>query len=139
MNIAKYVEEHPIDIYIDYRDELGEEQIEKILEGKADEVRCDIEVNANHNEELELYWQNLCEELLCTQQELDDWLSSNEGFWPSSELSDHSWRMLLRNTRTYITCTMWDVPWEFNCWAYGQPLEYSNVKEALKILDDDKD
>lgn len=134
--IAEYVDNHPEDIYIDYSDELSNEQVNKILEGKADSVRWEIEDNIDYAftpEDFSYYWENLIDEVGCTQDDIDDWLEDG-GFYPAHSLDDHGWRQLLRNTKVYITGTVWEADWNFNNWAYGGPVTYSDVKESLKIL-----
>ena len=48
--MAEFVENNPIDIYIDYNDELSKEQVNAILEGKADDVRADIEMEYQYDD-----------------------------------------------------------------------------------------
>lgn len=134
--IESYIENNGVEIYVDYNDGLSEDQITMLLEKGRDEVICDVEEWANSNsfsDEFESYWEQLRDEVGCTQDDIDDYLN-NGGVWPSYYLDEHSWKQLLRNTSAYITCTMWDVNWNFNDWAYGGTLEYNDVKEALKIL-----
>lgn len=132
--LAEYVENNSIDIYVDYRDELSDKQIEAILEGKAEDVRNDIEMEYDPwGEGEEYYWQEACEALGCTQDDVDDWLA-NDGFHPQYTLDDHGWRQLLRNTSAKVTGIVWDAEFNFNNWAYGGPLNYQDVKETLKIL-----
>lgn len=130
--IAEYVENHPNEIYVDYRDELSQEQVDKILEGKIDEVRWAIEENS-YDDDLSYYWEECKEETGCTLEDIEDWLA-NDGFGPSVYLSDRDWSRLLRNTTVNIVGIVWDAEWNFNNWAYGQPIEYRDVKESLKIL-----
>lgn len=131
---AEYVENHHVDIYVDYRDELSREQIDNILEGKADDVRNDIEYDyIFYMDRDEYYWTEMAEKLEVELEDIHEWLN-DDGFWPSAALTDYDWRRLLSNSNVCITATMWDVDFNFNCWAYGQPLEYKDVKEALRIL-----
>lgn len=132
--ITGYIESHGIEIYIDYRDELGEKQVEAVLEGKADEVRDEIEMEAYHYEDYSYYWDDLCTDLDITKEQLDLWLESEHGFYPSHYLSDSGWRQLLGNTSVNIVGIMWGCEWNFYNWAYSGPVEYSDVKEALKVL-----
>lgn len=132
--ISSYIENNGIEIYIDYRDELSDEQVNKILEGKADDVRWEIEENCFHDEVPEYYWDDLCEEVGITKEQLELWQESDQSFWPSWYLDDHGWRQLINNTTVNITGIMWQCDWNFNNWAYGGPVHYSDVKETLKTL-----
>lgn len=132
--IAEYVENNPVEIYVDYRDELSEKQVELILEGKADEARDDVVDQAyGWDDNLSYYWEQCREETGASQDDIDDWLA-DEGFYPGYSLDDHSWRQLLSNTRVNIIGTVWDAEFNFNNWAYGGPVNYSDVKNTLKLL-----
>lgn len=132
--IEAYVDANPVDIYVDYRDELSNEQVEAILKGNADEVRDNIVMEYDPwGEGLDYYWDELCSEVGCDREDVDDWLS-DEGFYPAYQLDDHGWRQLLRNTSAKVTGIVWDAEFNFNNWAYGGPLNYQDVKETLKIL-----
>lgn len=132
--IAKYIEDNPIEIYVDYRDELGESQIDQILEGKAWEIRDEIEMSAGDYEDYSYYWDTLCEELDLTREQLDLWLESDESFYPGHYLDDHGWNRILSNTSANIVGIMWQCEWNFYNWAYSGPVHYSDVKESLKVL-----
>ena len=132
--IAKHIEDNPIEIYVDYRDELGEKQIDAILEGKAEEVQDEITMNAGDYEDYSYYWDTLCEELDITREQLDLWLESDESFYPEHYLSDSGWNQLLSNTTVNIVGIMWQCEWNFYNWAYSGPVHYSDVKETLKVL-----
>jgi len=133
--IAKYIEDNPIEIYVDYRDELGKEQIDSILEGNADEVRDEIEMNYDMwGEDLDYYWDELCSEVDITREQLDLWLESDESFYPYHTLSDSDWRRIISNTTVNIVGIMWQCEWNFYNWAYSGPVHYSDVKESLKVL-----
>ena len=132
--LSKYVEDNPQEIYIDYRDELSNEQVNEILEGKADEVRDQIEEDAyGWDNDYSYYWEQCTEDTGISKEEIDKWLEE-DGFYPSQVLTDSGWRQLIGNTSVYITATVWDAEWNFNNWAYGGPVNYSDVKESLKIL-----
>lgn len=132
--MAEYVERHPKEVYIDYRDELTTEQVTQILEGKGNNVRWKIEEDAQwYDDDMSFYWQEMCDELGCEQEDIDKWLE-NDGFYPDYEVTENDWKRLLRNTTVYITATVWDAEWNFGNWAYGGPVNYSDVKETLKIL-----
>lgn len=132
--IEEYVYSNPVDIYVDYNDELSEKQVDAILEGRADEVRDQIEMDYDPwGEGLDYYWDELCEEVGCSRDDIDGWLA-NDGFYPGYALDDHGWRRLLRNTSAKVTGIVWDAEFNFNNWAYGGPLNYQDVKETLKIL-----
>lgn len=131
---TEYVENHSNEIYIDYRDELTKEQISKVLEGRADEVRFEIEEFCNAQMDRDdYYWQEMAEALEVERWQIEEWLSE-DGFWPWSELTDYDWSKLLRNTPAMISATVWEATWDFYNWAYGGPVFYSDVKESLKIL-----
>lgn len=134
--ISRYVEENPIEIYIDYRDELSTDQVSKILEGKADEVREQIEMDAFSFgiDDMSYYKENMAEELDISAEAIDKWFESEDGFYPSYCLTDHDWSRLLKNTSVYISAIVDDATWCFNNWAYGQPIEYRDFKVALKLL-----
>lgn len=132
--ISSYIENNGIEIYIDYRDELSDEQVSKILEGKEDDVRWDIEENCFHDEVPDYYWDDLCKEIGITKEQLELWQESDKSFWPSWYLDDHGWRQLINNTTVNITVIMWQCDWNFRNWAYGVPVRYSYVKETLKTL-----
>lgn len=130
----KYVMEHDNEVYIDYRDELSREQISKILEGAAEEVRCDIEDFASGQlDGDDYYWENMAEELGVEMWQIREW-QSEEGVWPASVIDDYDWSKLLRNTPAMISATVWEATWDFYNWAYGGPVFYSDVKESLKLL-----
>lgn len=134
--MQEYVENNPEEIYIDYRDELSSKQIDEILAGKADEVRDQIEEDYSMNssgEEFASYWERMCGELDCTMEDVSDWLEG-DGAYPWFALDDHGWKQLIRNTKVCITGTIWDAEWNFNNWAYGGPVNYSDVKNSLKVL-----
>ena len=59
---------------------------------------------------------------------------AEDGFYPSSHISEYDWKKLLSNTSVEITATVWDAEWNFYNWAYGGPVNYSDVKESLRIL-----
>src|ERR1700751_4976586 len=86
--MAEFVENNPIDIYIDYNDELSKEQVNAILEGKADDVRADIEMEYQYDD-YSYYWKEMCENIGCSMDDVEDWLSSVDGFCPSYNLDDH--------------------------------------------------
>lgn len=132
--ISSYIENKGIEIYIDYRDELSNEQVEQILEGKADDVRAEIEEYSFNEEVPEYYWDELCEEVGITKEQLELWQESDESFWPSWYLDDHGWNQLIRNTNVNVVGIMWDCNWDFYDWAYGGPLVYSDVKDTLRVL-----
>lgn len=132
--MQEYVENNPIEIYIDYRDELGKEQIDAILEGKADDVRFEIESNAQGYEDFSYYWDEMKDALHLTDDQLSMWLDSEECVYPWHNLDDHGWNTLLSNTSVNISGIMWECDWNFNNWAYGAPVHYSDVKESLKVL-----
>lgn len=132
--IAEYVDYHTEEIYVDYRDYLSDKQVSKILDGKANEVIWDIEDRANACvDDLTYYWDQCKEETGCSQEDIDDWLSG-DGYYPSHELKDDGWERLLNNTAVCITGTVWDAEWNFDNWSCGGPVNYSDVKESLKIL-----
>lgn len=132
--IISYIENNGIEIYVDYRDELSEEDVERILEGKADEVRWEIEENCFHDEVPDYYWDDLCEEVGITQEQLELFKESEDMLWPSWYLDDHGWNRLVGNTSVNIVGIMWDCNWDFYDWAYGGPLYYRDVKESLRVL-----
>lgn len=135
--IAAYVEDHPIEIYIDYRDELSDEQVSKIIDGEATEVICQIEDDASMystSEELDYYWDEVAEELEISREDVDKWVESDDSFFPGYWLTERDFERLMSNTTTNISAIMWDVDWNFNNWAYGGPVTYSDVKEALRVL-----
>lgn len=136
--MLSYVENHGIEIYIDYNDQLTKEQVEMILAGRKDDAMLDVEEWYNMNSgsydgEFDSYWDDMCEELRCTREDVDAWLSE-DGMYPSYYLDDHSWRQLLRNTQVYVEAIVWDAEFNFNNWAYGGPVTYSDVKETLKLF-----
>lgn len=132
--IRDYVEEHPLDCYVDYRDSLSNEQVDRILAGDEDEVRWDIELSYdNYHEDYDTYWSEMCEELGCTREQVDAWLE-DEGFYPSHILSDYDWKTLMSNTTVNIVGIVWEADWNFGNWAYGGPVFYQDVRESLKIL-----
>lgn len=131
--IAKYVEDHPVEIYIDYRDELSDKQVDEILAGRSDGVRESIEMDY-FDDDYTYYWKEACEELDCSMDDITDWLMSDDGFYPCHELTDRDWNTLLRNTSVCITATVWDAEWNFNNWSCGGPVNYTDVKVALKIM-----
>lgn len=131
--IFEYVDSHQEDIYINYNDKLSTDQVRLILDGEAEDVRDNIEIDYTEGIDLTTYWKTMCEELGCTMDDVDDWLAA-DGYLPYHNLSDHEWKQLLRNTNVYITATLWDADWNFNNWAYGGPVTYSDVKESLKVL-----
>lgn len=132
--IASYIENHGIEIYIDYRDELGEEDVQRILEGNADDVRWEIEERCFSDEVPDYYWEDLCEEVGITEEQLELFKESEDMFWPSWYLDDDGWNRLVRNTSVNIVGIMWDCNWDFYDWAYGGPVYYRDVKETLKVL-----
>jgi len=132
--ISSYIENNGIEIYIDYRDELSSEQVQKILDGKGDDVRWEIEENCFSDEVPDYYWDDLREEVGITEEQLELWRESEDAFWPSWYLDDHGWNQLINNTTVQITGIMWQNDWNFNNWAYGAPIYYSDVKESLKTL-----
>lgn len=134
--LYEYQESHPVEIYVDYRNGLSDEQVDQLLKGEIDEVRWGIEEYAMLNTypgELDSYDEDMAQEVGCTQEDIDGW-RSEEGVWPGYYLDDHGWRQLLRNTNAKITGIVWDAEFNFNNWAYGGPLNYQDVKETLKIL-----
>ena len=132
---SEYVENNSNEIFVDYNDSLSSEQVTQILEGKAEDVRFDIEDNAaNCMDRDDYYWTKMREDLGVERWEIEEWLSSEEGFWPSTVLDDYEWKKLLSNTSVEITATVWDAEWNFYNWAYGGPVNYSDVKESLRIL-----
>ena len=80
------------------------------------------------------YWTKMREDLGVERWEIEEWLSSEDGFWPATVLDDYEWKKLLSNTSVEITATVWDAEWNFYNWAYGGPVNYSDVKESLRIL-----
>lgn len=133
--IAEYVENNPVDIYVDYRDELSEEQVELILDGKPEEARDDVVEQAyGWDDDLSYYWEQCRDETGASQDDIDDWLASDEGFYPGYYLTDYDWKKLLSNTEVYIDGIIWDAEFNFNNWAYGGPVNYSDVKDTLKLL-----
>lgn len=130
--MVEYVENHPVEIYVDYRDELSDKQVDEILAGRADGVREEIEMDY-YDEEYSYYWEEMRQELGCSKDDVNDWLE-NDGFYPSHDLTDSGWRQLIRNTSVCITATVWDAEWNFNNWSCGGPVNYSDVKTALKVL-----
>lgn len=132
--IEEFVENNPEPIYVDYSDELSTEQVDKILEGKSQEVRDEIEFNASsYGYGLDYYWERCREVTGASQDDIDDWLSES-GFYPSFHLEDYDWTRLLRNTTVNISAIVPEAEWNFNSWAYGAPIDYSDVRESLKIL-----
>lgn len=132
--IARYVESNPIECYVHYDDELSDDFVELLLQGKKDEVRWKIEelyYDGDYN--LDYYWQELCDELDITKEELEDWRDT-DGFYPSFNLTDDGLSKLMANTTSYITATMWDCDFNFYNWAYGGPITYDDVKETLSVL-----
>ena len=124
---SEYVENNSNEIVFDYRDELSSEQVTQVLEGKADDVRLDIEdYNANYMDRDDWYWSNMAEELGVELDEINEWLDSEDGFWPATELTYYEWEKILGNTSVEITATVWDAEWNFNNWAYGGPVNYSS-------------
>jgi hypothetical protein len=133
--MADYVERHPYEIYVDYNDELSKEQVTQILDGKSIEVRWEIEdADSMYENDYSYYWETMCGELGCTMEDVEKWLSEDDGFYPSHEMSEHEWKKLLDNTSVCITATVWDAEWNFGNWAYNGPVNYADVKETLKIL-----
>ncbi len=133
----QYVEDHPVEIYIDYNDELSEEQVTMLLEGRKDDCLMDIEDWANNTTyegQYEEYWEEMGVELNITKEDVEDWLSTGDGIYPSYYLDDHGWRQLLRNTNAKIEGVMWDTNFNMNNWAYGYPVTYSDVKDTLKLF-----
>jgi hypothetical protein len=131
---SDYVDNHANEIYIDYRDELSKEQVSQILEGKLAEVRWEIEDNAmSYMDREDYYWTHMAEELKVEKDEIFEWLD-DEGFWPHNDLTDDGMRRLMENTSVEITAIVWDAEWNFYNWAYGGPVNYSDVKESLRIL-----
>ena len=129
-----YVEDNPVEIFIDYRDELSKEQINKVLEGKCCEVSYEIEDSASANMDLDdYYWTEMAEKLEVDGSLIEEWLSE-EGIWPGCYLSEYGWNKLLSNTPAMISATVWEASYDFYNWAYGGPVFYSDVKESLKIL-----
>lgn len=134
--IIEYIENNPINVYVDYNDELTDKQVDLILEGHADEVRDNIEMDCYDytDGELDYYKGTMAQVLDIPIEDVEAWFDSENSFYPSYSLSDHDWRRLLNNTSACIVGIVWDANWGFNNWAYGQPLEYQDVKESLKIL-----
>lgn len=133
--IATYVDSHPDEIYVDYRDELTNDQVDKVLEGKSDEVIDGIELDYYDydNEHLSYYWEQCIKETGCSQEDIDEWLSF-EGYYPSTSLIESDWKKLVRGTTTYITATLWDYNFNLSGLAYNQPVEYRDVRDTLKLL-----
>lgn len=132
--IARYIESNPLECYVDYNDELSDDLVDMLLKGKKQDVIWKIEdMYYDSTGDLEWYWQELIEEVGCTREQLDEWLST-DGFYPSHEMSDGNFSRLLNNTTSYITATLWDADYNFYNWAYGYPLTYSDVKETLRLL-----
>lgn len=130
----EYVENNNNEIFIDYRDELSTEQVNSILEGNQDDVRYEIEEHCSMDMDRDdYYWHEMAEELEVQRWQIEEWLSG-DGFYPATVLSDHDWNRLLRNTSVKVTAAVWDADWNFNNWAYGGPVTYSDVKESLRIL-----
>ena len=123
----QYVDTVSDEIYIDYRDELSSEQVTKILEGKSDEVYWDICDSYSMDADYSYYFETMAEKLEVTKEEIDEWLAE-DGCYPSSHISEYDWKKLLSNTSVEITATVWDAEWNFNNWAYGGPVNYSDVK-----------
>ena len=135
--IYEYVENHPEEIYIDQNDQLTTEQVDRILKGEIEDVRAGIEEDCSCQSlrsDYDYYWEQMCEELGCTMDDVNDWLESADGFHPYQTLDDSSWRRLLANTDVCITATVWDAEWNFNNWSCGGPVNYSDVKTSLKVL-----
>jgi hypothetical protein len=135
--IADYVENNPIEVYVDYRDELSDKQIELILAGKVDEARNDVEEKCNMYDDsvdADYYWDEVAEKVGCDRKDVDAWRISVDGFWPSYNLDDHGWRQLLHNTNVKVEAVLWDVAFNMNNWAYGYPVSYSDVKDTLKLF-----
>lgn len=131
---GEYVDNHPNEIYIDYQDKLGDEQIDLVLDGKSDEVRMKIEDNfISFMESDDYYWRDMAEELGVEIDEIEEW-RDDEGYWPGTYLTDSDWNRIVGNTSVYITATVDSAEWKFDSWSYGQPVSYSDVKESLKIL-----
>lgn len=134
--IAEYVENNGIEIYVDYNDSLSEAQVDSILEGKAYEVRDEIEMEYDRYSDgvdLQYYWEECREATGASQEDIDGWLEK-DGFYPSDGLSDYDWKKLLNYTHVNIVGIVWDAEFNFNNWAYAGPVNYSDVKESLKIL-----
>ena len=129
----QYVDIVSDEIYINYRDELSSEQVTKILEGKSDEVYWDICDSYSMDADYSYYFETMAEKLEVTKEEIDEWLAE-DGCYPSSHISEYDWKKLLSNTSVEITATVWDAEWNFYNWAYGGPVNYSDVKESLRIL-----
>lgn len=133
--IGKYVEEHPVDVYIDYRDELSKEQVNQVLEGKSDEVRWEIESDySRYMDRDDYYWKELRDELDITEEQLDMWFDSDECFWPSYNLDDYDWDKLIKNSNIHVSAVMWDANFDLYDLAYGGPLVYQDVRDSLKVL-----
>lgn len=132
--MQEYVDNNPIEIYIDYNDELSDSQVDAILEGRADEVRSEIEFNAQGWEDFSYYWDEMKEALNLTDDQMSMWLDSEECVYPWHTLDDHDWDKLLSNTTVNISGIMWECEWNFYNWAYAGPVNYSDVKESLKVL-----
>lgn len=134
-NFAEYVENHTYELYVDYRDELGNEQIDQILAGKETEVRMELENSYElSDEDMKYYWEAMAEDLKCTIEEIEEWLDSDEGFYPYQEISEYDWKKLLEKTPVCITATVEEAEWNFWNWAYGGAVNYSDVKDSLKVL-----
>lgn len=133
--IRQYIENNPEEIYIDYNSELSKEQVQKILDGKKDDVWADIEDFAYSCSECDdYYWDAMQSKLSLTAEELEAWKKSDDFQEPSQTLTEDGWNRLLDYTPTHITGTVWGAEWNFDNWAFSGPLDYSDVKNTLRIL-----
>lgn len=131
----EYVENTPNEVYIDYNDEFSPEQVTQILEGKLFEVCWDIEdMSLQYMTPEDYYWEEMSEKLEADIEDIKDWLGSDDGIWPRQDLSDTDIKRLANNTSVEITATIWDAEFNFYNWAYGGPVNYSDVKESLRTL-----
>ncbi len=134
--MERYVEDNSLQVFVDYDDELSKEQLERVIKGESDDIRCEIEENCSLYGEYDLpsYKETMSETLGISLPEIDDWFDSEDGFYPQYSLDDYDWKKLLSRSDAYITATVEDAVWRFDSWAYGNPIEYNDVKEALRIL-----
>lgn len=131
---AEYVENTPYEIYIDYRDELSQEQVTEILAGNKLDVIDEIEDSYFSQMEFDdIYWKEMAENLDVGVSEVEEWLQ-NDGYYPTHTLDDYDFSRLMRGTRTEIAAIATNAEYNFESWAYGNPVNYSDVRYTLKVL-----
>lgn len=98
--ISDYIENTPFEAYIDYRDELCDEDIQALLEGSKTLGDIQSEIEDNYFQYMDFndyydYWSIMADDLELSQEQLDIWVDSDHREYPHVNVDMDQ---LIRNT-----------------------------------------